>query len=126
VRRRDRKARRTLAHLVLRSQGLFLRRSVALLRLLLLLGTLRLALLALLLTLLRGGKASLTATSHNATEKTIAGGDRWRLLGGSSMLRRAGDTRLEAVLSSRINLMSQTSNLFFVSMIERLIDIRIG
>lgn len=80
VRRRDRKARRTLAHLVLRSQGLLLRRGVALLRLLLLLGTLGLALLALLLALLRGGKTSLTATSHDAAEKTIAGGNGWRLL----------------------------------------------
>ena len=73
--RRDRQARRPLAHLVLRSQWLFLRRSMTLLGLLRLLRALRLTLLALLLTLLWRCKTSLTATSHDAAEKTITRGD---------------------------------------------------
>ena len=72
--RRDRQARRSLAHLVLRSQWLFLR-SMALLGLLRLLRALGLTLLALLLTLLWWCKTSLTATGHNAAEKTITRGD---------------------------------------------------
>lgn len=103
--RGDRKTRRPLAHLVLRSQWLFLRGSMALLGLLRLLRALRLTLLALLLALLWRRETSLTAASHDAAKKTIAGSDRGRLR-RSSMLRRTGYATLHSTLSGSIELMS--------------------
>jgi hypothetical protein len=114
MRGRDRKARGTLTHLVLRSHLLLLRRGMALLRWLLLLSALWLLLLALLLTLLRRCKTSLAATSHYATEETIAGGDRWRLLGGCSVLRRSGEAGLRGTFSGRLELVSEHANLLLI------------
>lgn len=105
VRRRDGKSRRPLAHLVLRSQRLLLR-SMSLLRLLLLLRALGLALLTLLLARLRRNETSLATASHDATKKTIARSDRRGLLRGRCMLRRAGNARLDASLSSSLELVS--------------------
>lgn len=118
VRRGDGKSRRPLAHLVLRSQRLLLGRGMSLLRLLLLLRTLRLALLTLLLAWLRRNETSLATASHDATEKTIARSDRRRLLGGRGMLRRAGNARLDTSLSSSLELVSQSTDLIFISVIR--------
>lgn len=114
VRRRDRKARWSLTHLMLRSHLLLLRRGMALLRWLLLLSALRLLLLALLLTLLRRRKTSLAATSHYATEETIAGCDRWRLLGGCSVLRWSRQAGLRGTFSGGLELVSEHANLLLI------------
>jgi hypothetical protein len=79
---------------------------MSLLRLLLLLRTLGLALLTLLLAWLRRNETSLATASHDATKKTIARSDRRGLLRGRCMLRRAGNARLDASLSSSLELVS--------------------
>lgn len=87
---------------------------MTLLRWLLLLSALWLLLLALLLALLRRCETSLAATSHYATEETIARSDRGRLLGGCSVLWWSGETGLGSAFSSRLELVSEHADLFLV------------
>jgi hypothetical protein len=96
MRRGDRESRWPLGHLMLRAHLLLLRRGV----------------------LLRRGKTCLVTAGHDAAEETVAGRNRWGLLGWSSVLGRSGNAGRRNAFASGLELVSKHGDFLFVLLLQ--------